>query len=107
MKRMDGDVVGRPKIRGLRRDVAGIPLPRRQEDVASFRHALDDPMGTDRGMVELMADFDEFMTGGDETLGAEGEGERAVPDPVFRERLRRRLWRTQLMTHLHDRGEIH
>lgn len=104
MKRMDEDVVGRPRTQELRRDVAGISLARCPEDVASFRHALDDPMGTGRRMAELRADFEDFMLAGE---SAHDGGELPIPDPVFRERLRRRLWRTQLMTLGRDRGETH
>jgi len=104
MKRIDGDVVGRPRTNGLRRNVAGIGLPRFPEGVASFWHALEDPMGTGRRLADLQWDFDDFMTSCEATLDG---GELAIPDPVFRERLRRRLWRTQLMTLGPDRGETH
>ena len=101
MKRIDDDVVGRPRTQELRRDVAGITLSRYPEDVASFRHALDDPMATGRREAELRADFEDFMMAGDAPLDG---GELSIPDPVFRERLRRRLWRTQLLTLAKDRG---
>lgn len=104
MKRIDEDVVGRPRKSRLRRDVAGIRLSRGSGDVASFRHALDDPMGSGRRLAGLRADFEEFMMAGESPLGG---GELPFPDPVFRERLLRRLWRTQLMTIGRDRGETH
>lgn len=109
MKRSNEDVVGRPRLREPRRDVAGLspfagstgsqPIL----DVASFRHALDDPMGTAMDDADLIADFAEFMAG-------ETPPDNHVllePDPDFRERLRRRLWRTHVVTHLRDGGETH
>ena len=104
MKRIDDDVVGRPRTQALRRDVAGISLPCWPDDVASFRHALNDPMATGRRLAELRADFEDFMAAGEAPLDG---GEIAIPDPVFRERLRRRLWRTRLMTLGRDGGETH
>ena len=95
--------MGRPKLRELRRDVAGASMPPPVLDVASFRHALDDPMGTARDDAELLADFADFMLG-DSQLET---GVLPPPDSIFRERLRRRLWRTHVMTHLRDGGETH
>lgn len=103
MKRSNEDVIGRPRLANLRSDVAGARLPSPILEVASFRHAFDDPMGTAREEAQLLADFADFMTG-----DAQFEsGELPLPNPVFRERLRRRLWRTHLMTHLRDGGETH
>ena len=104
MKRIDDDVVGLPRKLGLRRDVAGLTLAGCSEDVASFRHALDDPMRFGRRRAELRADFEDFMMAGESPLDA---GELPFPDPAFRERLLRRLWRTQLMTFGRGRGETH
>ncbi len=105
-----GDVVGRRRSdagRAARRDVAGSPVPPAYLDVASFRHAfpltLDDPMRTAESDAELMADFADFMSGGD----ALDDGTLPAPDPIFREQLRRRLWRTHVHTHLRDGGETH
>jgi len=103
MKRTNEDVVGRPKPRDLQRDVAGATKPTPFLDVASYRHALDDPMATGQTDAELLADFADFMMG-DAQIEC---GELPPPDPVFRERLRRRLWRTHVMTHLRDGGETH
>ena len=103
MKRTNEDVVGRPRMREMRRDVAGVSIAPPILEVASFRHALDDPMGTEQSDARLLADFEEFMSGDTEIES----GELPPPDPVFRERLRRRLWRTHVMTHLRDGGETH
>lgn len=103
MKRSNADVIGRPRLVNLRSDVAGARLSFPNSDVASFRHTFDDPMGSAREETQLLADFADFMTG-----DAQFEsGELPLPDPVFRERLRRRLWRTHVMTHLGDGGETH
>ena len=111
MKRSIGDVVGRPRVNAgrdaRREDVAGMSASALHLDVASFRHAfpqaLDDPMGTAESDADLMADFADFMSGGD----AIDDGTVPAPDPIFREQLRRRLWRTHVHTHLRDGGETH
>ena len=103
MKRPNEDVIGRPRLRNLESDVAGASMLPPIPDVASFRHALNDPMGTAQDDEQLLAEFEDFMTGDSqlESLGL------PLPDPIFRERLRRRLWRTHVMTHLRNRGETH
>ena len=103
MKRSNEDVVGRPRSAAMTQDVAGAPIAPRSLDVASFRHALDDPMGTAETDAELMAEFAEFMDGDQ----AFERGELPEPDPMFRERLRRRLWRTHVLANLRDGGETH
>ncbi len=60
-------------------------------------------MGEKQDDAELLAEFADFMIGDSET----DLGELLPPDPVFRERLLRRLWRTHVMAHLRDRGETH
>lgn len=103
MKRLNEAVVGDPADRKARQDVAGAPIAPRQVDVASFRHALDDPMGTAESDAELLAEFAEFMDG-DHASAAEVLPD---PDPDFRERLRKRLWRAHVMAHLREGGEPH
>ena len=100
MKRAMDDVVGRPEARDLRQDVAGAPITPRVIDVASYRHALDDPMGTAETDAELAAEFADFMDGDQ----AADRGEVPEPDEGFRERLRRRLWRAHVMANLRDGG---
>ncbi len=103
MKRTNEDVVGRPRTRETRRDAAGMANSAPVLDVASFRHALHDPMGTEQDDAEWLAEFTDFMTGDAEIEMAE----LLPPDPVFRERLRRRLWRTHVMTRPDDGGGTH
>ena len=121
MKRANEDVIGSPRLRETRQDVAGLStlsLPSGSKmtsrstasllDVASFQHGQSDPRGTAgvgmaAGDSGLLADFLDFMAGDAEIE----RGEVAPPDPVFRERLRGRLWRTHVMTHLSDSGETH
>ena len=103
MKRASGDVVGRPKAAVANGDVAGLVLPSRANEVASFKHALNDRMETASDDEDLMTDFEEFMSGDSSFVS----GELPPPDPSFRERLRRRLWRTHVMAHLRDGGETH
>ncbi len=102
MKRANDDVVGRPESRDIRQDVAGAPIAPRPIDIASFRHALDDPMGTAESDAELMAEFAEFMDGDQDFERAE----LPEPDPGFRERLRRRLWRAHVLANLREGGEV-
>ena len=55
--------------------------------------------------ASLIADFAEFISAG-EIEGREAEP-AAAPDPDFRERLRRRLWRRLVHAHLRDLGRSH
>ena len=104
MKRTNQDVVGRPRLRPLRTEVAGLPASIAGGlEVASFRLALDDPMGAGAEEASLMADFVDFMSGEAQIE----RGEVPPPDPIFRERLRRRLWQRHVMTYLRDGGETH
>ncbi|MEM9176770.1 MAG: hypothetical protein AAGC67_16220 [Myxococcota bacterium] len=103
MKRSMEDVAGVRARESYGRDVAGAPVARPSREVASFRHALDDPMGTAETDADLMAEFAEFMDGDK----AFDRGELPEPDSGFRERLRRRLWRTHVLANLRDGGETH
>ena len=103
MKRANDDVIGSPEARDFRQDVAGAPIAPRSIDVASFRHALDDPIETAESDAGLMAEFAEFMVGDPDFECAE----LTEPDPDFRERLRRRLWRAHVLANLREGGEIH
>ena len=86
MKRSMREVVGLPRSDDYRQDVAGVPPVARRLDVASFRHVFDDPM---------------------EMAATDERGELPEPDPLFRERLHRRLWRTHVIMNLRDGGETH
>lgn len=103
MKRSMRDVVGLPRNDDYRQDVAGVPPVARRLDVASFRHPFDDPMAMAETDAEWAADFAEFMDGD----AAFERGELPEPDPLFRERLHRRLWRTHVIMNLRDGGETH
>lgn len=90
-----------PKLRDPRLDVAGgSPLRSPRIDVASFRQALDDPFGTAEDEARLLADFADFMVADLEAA----EDPRTRPDPAFRERLRKRLWRAHVMSRARDDG---
>jgi len=102
MKRFADDVVGRPVLRTPRRDVAGAPIHSPVVDVASYLNAFDatpDPADFDSA---LAADFADFLA-----PELEEDDELQPPDPLFRERLRRQLWRVYVQTHLRDRPEPH
>ncbi len=94
MKRTNEGVVGLRRASDLSVDVAGSPLHQAKMDVASFRHALNDPLLTRESDADLLAEFEDFISCGESFL----DEARPLPDPVFQERLRRRLWRTQLFT---------
>ncbi len=72
-------------------------------DVGTFRRVIDDPFGVHQSDAELLADFTDFMDG----EASFDDGSLAPPDPVFRERLRRRLWRAHVQVNLRDLGETH
>ena len=101
MKRFNRDGEGhRPPSS---RDVAGGVQPR-DVDSCGFELAGKDVCegkSLASGESELQADFAEFLSEGGAQDGLPG------PDPVFRERLRRQLWRQHVMTNLRDAGETH
>lgn len=103
MKRPNEDVVGLRRASDLSFDVARGPLHQAKMDVASFRHALKDPLATRESDADLLAEFEDFISGGesdtDETV--------SVPDPGFKARLRRRLWRAHLLTQQRQIGDLH
>ena len=120
MKRIDEYVAGRPKLGHARRDVAGMrPIPQWAE-VASFQHALrssvtsglvlrgglDDPTAAFAEDAMLLEGFADFLGDGDETY-LEPSLSALQANPDFRERLRGRLWRTFVQTHLRDGGGRH
>ena len=74
---------------------AGAPTPPRIFDVASFRRNARRQDTIPERDADLMAEFAEFMRAGegaDDAVDLDGGNE---PDPIFREQLRRRLWRTR------------
>ena len=64
---------------------------------------LDDPLGVHQSDSELLADFSDFMQG--DTVFEDGCP--SPPDPAFRDRLRRRIWRTHVHANLRDTHETH
>ena len=103
MKRTNEGVVGLHRADDLGFDFAGSPLHQAKMDVASFRHVLNDPLATRESDTDLLAEFEDFMSGGESFM----DGTLPVPDPGFQERLRRRLWRTQLLTQQPHIGDSH
>ena len=101
MKRPSQDVAGRPKVRDARPDVAGQSISKRAIDVASYSHALHDPMSPAADDAALIEGFADFLAG-DEDFGT---GALPAADPVFRERLQRRLWRNYVVSHLRNVGK--
>jgi len=102
MKRMSQDYAGRPP-RGMPR--AGATGRRslvssRVQDVASFLDA--------EAPVAPLDEFAEFLSLDPTSSGGHGQP-LALPDadPVFRERLRQRLWRVHQLTQLIRDGEPH
>jgi len=104
MKRPSQDVAGRPRVRNVRPDVAGRSISSSQVELTSYCRALYDPASTAVDDAALIEDFTEFI-GGDEYFET---GKLPAPDPVFQERLRRRLWRSYVVSYLRNAGkEIH
>ena len=105
MKRPFQDVAGRPKVRDCLPDVAGRMVSRRTLDlelyVHSYCHVLRDPLPTAADDAMLIEDFRDFVAGDE---GADSE-RLPPPDPIFRDRLRRRLWRNFVHSHLGKAGE--
>lgn len=101
VKRPSQDVAGRPKLRDVRPAVAGQSISRSTTDVASYCHSLHDPISTAADDAALIEDFVDFLAGGE---GFETGGLPAI-DPAFMERLRRRLWRNYVVSHLRNVGK--
>ncbi len=105
MKRSSHEVAGGPRLGSVQPAVASRRAPNATKVVVSpssisathpmARVAADD--------AALLRDFVDFM-GGDEDLDP---GLLAAPNPTFRERLRRRLWRTFVMTYLRGGDSTH
>lgn len=90
MKRPNQDVAGRPRAHHAKPDVADrSAISRRAIDLAAYREQrrdLRDPMFTAAEDAVLLEEFIDFL-GGDDDFETE-----TLSDPVFRERLRSRLW---------------
>ena len=104
MKRPSQDVAGRPRIHESRPDVAGRPAVSRSViDPAAFHRDFHDRTSTGADDAVLMEEFVEFLGGEDDFE----VGEVLAPDPVFRERLRSRLWRNYVLAVLRRGGGPH
>jgi hypothetical protein len=102
MKRSSHEVAGGPRLRNLPRAVAGRPAPSAGVDVFTTRPALRrDPIAIAAEEAEVLADFAEFMNAEDDFES----GPLPPPDQTFKERLRRRLWRTFVMGFLRGGGD--
>jgi hypothetical protein len=101
MKRPSQDVAGRPKVPDARSDVAGRSFSRNQVEFASYCRALHDPASTAADDAALIEDFADFLGGGGDFEAEAGVG----PDPAFQERLRRRLWRNFVVSHIGNAGK--
>ena len=92
MKRTSQDVVGGPIVaESGSPDVAGAPTHRAVSRLASFLDVSGEVCVSDTALIE---EFAEFLAG---DVVAETPT-CPVADPIFRERLRRHLWRMHLRT---------
>ena len=89
MTRTSEDRMGSRKVRNRRRDVAANSAPRGPLDAACLGFASRDSVATMTGDTALLEKFMDLRSGEE----AREDAARRGPAPVFRERLRRRLWR--------------
>jgi len=101
MKRPSQDVAGRPRVHPARSNVAGRSISQHSNDLASVCHVIRDPMPSAIDDATLIEEFREFLTGNE---GFDAIGWPA-PDPIFSERLRRRLWRNFVHSYLSNGGK--
>jgi hypothetical protein len=101
MKRSSQEVAGGPKLRDLRTAVAGRPASPAASNVATAATGAE---GQTQALASEEADlltvFADFMSA-DEELDL---GLLPTPDSTFKERLRRRLWRTFALSYLRGSG---
>lgn len=99
MKRLSQAVAGGPRNRPVKSAVAGRPAQSRVADVASILASPTSTPTTEE--ADLLADFADFMSEEEELE----PGLLPTPDAMFKERLRRRLWRTFVLSDLRGGGE--
>lgn len=110
MKRNPLDPVGRPNSGGLseksRPDVLGRPRVVPIQDVASY---LDAKLGAGESDASMVREFAEFLSGASypESPLFPMHGTQTRPDPLFEQRLRRRLWRMHLLAQPAPSSEPH
>jgi hypothetical protein len=96
MKQRVQDVAGRTRVCDARSDVAGRTIMRSAIALESYCHVLLDPLPAADEDAMLIEDFRDFLAA-DEGLEARS---RLAPDPIFKERLRRRVWRNFVISRL-------
>jgi hypothetical protein len=109
MKRTDADVdspgrsmevpVGLP----ARHQTVGLSGSRGSRDQSANRQARRDPVANALAEAALIEDFLEFLEGESDIF----EVVLPLPDPDFRERLRRRLWRSWGLSRLQRGRDLH
>jgi len=72
-------------------------------DQRAFRHVGHDPVAKAFAEAAVIEDFIDFL----EDDGDFGVPVLPAPDPLFRERLRRRIWRSMGFTLMRDVRDIH
>lgn len=104
MKRSVQEVMGWPMLRNLHTDVAGGKARPASLDVASDRAPVREGYGPMPARdAELMTEFAEFMRGDEGGFA----GAATEPNPDFRERLRRQLWRNHVFARVWDGDRLH
>lgn len=113
MKRRMQDYVGRPVANSPRPEVMGRPPIGRPADVASFLDASRDASGSEGSAraatgsdAKNVDEFAEFLSGNVDP-GAPFLCEPGDVDPVFKERLRRRLFRLHLLAQPQPSNDPH
>ncbi len=101
MKRSSHEVAGGPRYRDVRPAVAGRRVPSVPVDVFSTASHVPGPMAIAVEEAELLADFADFMSGEEEIESSF----LPTPDPSFRDRLRRRLWRGFVISYARNGGD--
>jgi hypothetical protein len=102
MKRFQAEVAGLSRPREALRDVAGVTTCPPVSEIASGLAAVSNSLDVAGGSVATVEEFVEFL------LGRATDGiDLPDADPVFREALRRRLWRIHVMRRPGDRHTTH
>ena len=103
MKRIDGDAPRRAHAGSSRRPRIGLSIVPGSVGPRSLRPGRRDPVAKAFAVAALIEDFVDFL---EDESGVDAPVLLA-PDPLFRERLRRRLWRSMGFTRMYDGRDIH